>query len=110
MNAVATPNGRSPELVRAARALLVLNPLIFAYVSWFLLPLDAQTPGLEHLRISAEFFVTLGVVSFTLGGWKALLLASRRARAGSRAGAWIWLALFGGYGALVALSLFRVGV
>jgi hypothetical protein len=89
--------------------LLILNPLLFAYITWFLLPLDAQTPTLEHLRISAEFFAVCCIVAFTLGGWKALLLATGRGRSGPHAVAWTWLALFAGYGALMAASLSRLG-
>jgi hypothetical protein len=110
MTAVATPNRRSAELVRVARTLLVLNLLVFAYVAWFLLPLDDWTPRMEHLRISAEFFLAMCVFSFTLGGWKALLLASGRGKAGASIWAWTWLALFAGYGALMVVSLSRLGV
>src|SRR5881409_187516 len=57
-----------------------------------LLPIDAHTSTLEHLRISAQFFAACSVVSLTLGGWKALQLVARRGVSGPRVVAWAWLA------------------
>jgi hypothetical protein len=68
MDAASSRRRVSFRLVGVARVLLILNLLLFAYVTWFLLPIDAHTPLVEHLRISAGFFAVCCAVSFSSAG------------------------------------------
>jgi len=52
-----TPPLARRALVPAARALLVVNELLFAIAAWLLLPVDIATPTSAHLLDTGEVFL-----------------------------------------------------
>jgi len=102
----ATPPLARRALVPAARALLVVNELLFAIAAWLLLPVDIATPTLTHVGLAGWFFVLIsGFSTVFFGGWKAVCLAFGWRADGSLPWAWGWLAVYAAYGVFCAFSI-----
>ena len=101
-----TPPLARRALVPAARALLVVNELLFAIAAWLLLPVDIATPTSAHLLDTGEVFLFVsGFGALFFGGWKAVCLAFGRRADGSLPWAWGWLAVYAAYGVFCAFSI-----
>jgi len=102
----ATPPLARRALVPAARALLVVNELLFAIAAWLLLPVDVATPTSAHLLDTGEVLLFVSVFgALFFGGWKAVCLAFGWRADGSLLWAWGWLAVYAAYGVYCSVSI-----